>query len=193
MKIDIAPYDPAWARAFADEAVRLQGALEPFEARIEHIGSTSVRGLPAKPIIDILVGLPRAEALDTAALALLPLGYIYVRHYERHMPYRRYLIRVTAPAGSEVPAIIEWEVNKLDGERFPHTHHLHMVALGTEFWERHLLFRDYLRAHEPERDAYAALKQDLAKSDWASGSEYASAKTDFVKAVEAKAFARRIG
>ncbi len=148
-------------------------------------------GLPAKPIIDMLVGLPRAEELDTAALALLPLGYIYVRHYERHMPHRRYLIRVTAPAGSEVPAIIDSEVDKLDRERFPHTHHLHMVELGSEFWERHLLVRDYLRAHQPERSAYAALKQDLAKSDWDSGSEYAGAKTEFVKAVEARAFAWR--
>jgi GrpB-like predicted nucleotidyltransferase (UPF0157 family) len=187
MKVSIDDYNPAWPEQFSIEAERLSQALDGRQAQIEHIGSTSVPGLAAKPILDMLIGLPSEDDLDAAAFALLPLGYLYIRYYERIMPYRRYLIRVVAPADAELPVIVDSEVNKIDQHRYPHTHHLHMVAIGSEFWTRHLLFREHLRSHAEDRDAYASLKRELAQQDWESGNHYAAAKTDFIQAIEAKA------
>ena len=62
-----------------------------------------------------------------------------------------------------------------------------MVAIGTEFWERHLRFRDYLRSHPEVRDEYDQLKTDLAQKDWASVNDYAQAKTEFIRRIEAEA------
>ncbi|HEY9840642.1 MAG TPA: GrpB family protein [Candidatus Obscuribacterales bacterium] len=187
MKVSLCDYDPAWAAGFAVEGPRLEQALAGFGGRVEHIGSTSVPGLAAKPVLDILIGLPDGGKLDRAAFTLLRLGYIYIRHYEKYMPYRRYLIRVEAPPGAELPAIVDSEVNAVDRARYPHTHHLHMVTIGSEFWTRHLLFREYLRTHDEARDAYAALKRELAQQDWESTNHYADAKSDFVRDIEAKA------
>lgn len=187
MKITLTDYDSAWAQAFAGEALRLEQALAAFSPRVEHVGSTAVPGLPAKPVIDMLIGLPPGSNLDMAAFSLLPLGYVYIRDYERFMPERRYLIHVEAPADAELPAIVDSPINVIDQKGYAHTRHIHMVEIGTEFWTRLLAFRDYLRTHDQARDAYAALKQELAQQDWESGNHYAEAKSDFVREIEAKA------
>jgi GrpB-like predicted nucleotidyltransferase (UPF0157 family) len=184
MRIVLKDYDPHWATAYAEEELHLREVLASFDPQIQHFGSTSVPGLAAKPVLDILIGLPDGSNLDMAAFALLRLGYIYVRHYERIMPFRRYLIRVEAPPDAELPAIIDSPVNAVDQRQFPHTHHLHMVELGSEFWTRHLRFRDYLRRHDDVRDAYAAHKRELAQQDWESGNDYADAKSAFITGID---------
>lgn len=189
MRIQLSHPRPEWASEFTSEAARLQSALTRFEAQIEHIGSTSVPGLVAKPILDILIGLPQADDLDMAAFALLPLGYLYIRHYERIMPERRYLIRVNAPPGTELPVIVDSAVNEVDRAGWPETHHVHMVTLGSDFWQRHLAFRDHLRSHPEDREAYAAHKRDLATREWESGNHYAAAKTAFIQEIEGSASA----
>jgi GrpB-like predicted nucleotidyltransferase (UPF0157 family) len=67
------------------------------------------------------------------------------------------------------------------------THHIHMVGRGSEFWERHLLFRNFLRENPDVANRYAALKKELAQREWQDGNEYAGAKTEFIRNIEAQA------
>jgi GrpB-like predicted nucleotidyltransferase (UPF0157 family) len=138
-----------------------------------------VPGLAAKPIIDIMPGLYSLEDAPPVIAKLQTIGYAYVPEFERPngidegMPFRRYLRKDIA------------------GER---AFHLHMVEEGSDFWQKHLLFRDYLRAHPRDRDAYAHLKRDLAEQFNANLTPtsnvnigYTDNKTDFVEGCLAKA------
>lgn len=187
MKVQILDYNPDWPSQFQAEQAQLSEALSSWHCQIEHVGSTSVPGLAAKPVLEILIGVPHEDDLDAAAFGLLRMGYHYIRYYERIMPERRYLIKVDAPADAELPAIVDSEVNTIDQRHYPHTHHVHMVVKDSEFWRRHLQFRDWLREHDQDREAYSTLKRELATQDWESGNHYAAAKTDFVISIEQKA------
>lgn len=165
MTIVIAAYDPAWPRLFAREAARIAEACGERVVAIEHVGSTAVPGLAAKPIIDIMPGVRALADADACIGAMVSLGYEYVSAFEDALPERRYFRRYT------------------DGVR---SHHVHMVELGGSFWERHLLFRDYLRAHREVAMEYEQLKRDLARIHEDTVS-YADAKTDFIQSVEGRA------
>ena len=134
--------------------------------RIEHIGSTSVCGLISKPIIDIMVGLRDFGGADSLVVSIVDLGYTYCPQYEDVMPNRRFFKKQ-----NDVSA----------------THHVHMVEIGSEFWGRHLLFRDYLRGNPAMAEEYALLKKELAKREWEDMNEFASAKTEFISRVEKQA------
>lgn len=166
MKVSVVEYRPQWQAMFEAEKHRLRAVLDKVSARIEHIGSTAVGGLAAKPIIDIMVGLPDFSAADELVPEIEALGYAYFKKYEDEMPFRRYLAK------------------NLDEIR---THQIHMVEIGGEFWERHLLFRDHLRQNPEVAEKYAALKKHLAEREWTDVNEYADAKTEFIKSVENKA------
>ncbi|HLB24647.1 MAG TPA: GrpB family protein [Dehalococcoidia bacterium] len=178
--IFIADYDPSWPARFEAERdlIYATGGRDAF-TRIEHMGSTAVPGLAAKPIIDMMPGL---RSLDDAR-ALIPklesIGYAYVPEFEQDtalgpgMPFRRYLRK------------------DREGAR---AFHVHMVEHGSDFWREHLLFRDYLRAFPAEADAYAALKRELAAqfnanltptSDTNVG--YTDLKTEFVERCKSRA------
>jgi GrpB-like predicted nucleotidyltransferase (UPF0157 family) len=174
--IIIADYDPAWPLRFErerDEILRVCGA-EAF-VRIEHMGSTSVPGLAAKPIIDMMPGLRSLDGAPPLIPLLAGIGYEYVPAYERPsaidegMPFRRYFRK------------------DLDGER---AFQLHMVEAGSDFWVDHLRFRNELRAFPSQASAYERLKRALARRYNASLSEtseintgYADHKSDFVRSV----------
>ena len=164
--IVIVDYDPRWPAMFADERTRLLRAIGDDVVGIEHVGSTAIHGLGAKPIIDILVGVRRIEEAGALILPLEGLGYEYVPEYESEIPDRRYFRK--GPAGGR-------------------TLHLHTVAFGGEFWTRHLLFRDFLRAHPEVARRYDVLKRDLAVRFRGDRDAYAKAKTAFVQRVEARA------
>jgi GrpB-like predicted nucleotidyltransferase (UPF0157 family) len=166
MKITIAEYSPAWSRLFEQEMRLLEIALGKDTAIFEHIGSTAVVGLAAKPIIDIMVGPYDFSLADNLVPEVEALGYEYIPRYEDVMPYRRYFTK------------------RVDGTD---THHIHMVALGSEFWERHLLFRDFLRGNPVRASEYAALKKKLAELEWNDTNQYADAKTTFIRSVEKEA------
>ena len=151
---------------FEDEERILRTALGDVPARIEHIGSTAVAGLAAKPIIDLLVGLEDFSIADAVVPKVEALGYEYIQKYEDVMPFRRFLKK------------------EQGGIR---THQIHMVGVGGEFWERHILFRDYLRQHPGVAEQYASLKKELAGREWEDVNEYADAKTQFIREVEDKA------
>lgn len=166
MKIEIVEYRNEWAQLFQEEKAGLYAALQPAKVIIEHVGSTAVPGLAAKPIIDIMIGLPDFAIANSLVPPIIALGYDYIAEYEAMMPERRYFQK---------------EVEK------KRTHHIHMVEVGSEFWNRLLLFRDYLRTDAKVMQEYATLKKSLATREWQDMNEYAYAKTEFVKDMEKRA------
>lgn len=160
-------YDPRWPAAFEAEAMRLQrsGAFQ----RLHHMGSTAVPGLLAKPVIDILAETQSLEAVDRATPHLADLGYD--ARGEFGIAGRRYFRRHDAA-----------------GVR---THHLHVYEVGSAQIERHLMLRDYLRAHPARANAYAGFKQAIVAGAVGQGLSYAAAKVDFVEGLNVEARAWR--
>lgn len=156
MKVIVAEYDKEWPRLFDHERDLLLKVFGETAVRIEHIGSTSVPGLAARPIIDVMAGLQDFANVDSLVPKVEDLGYVYIREYEDVMPDRRFFRRMQ---------------DRQD------THHIHMVEIGSEFWERHLLFRDYLRENPETADEYALLKKSLASRQWKDANNYVDAKT----------------
>lgn len=151
--------DPDWPARFERERERIVAALGPTAVRVDHVGSTSVPGLAAKPIVDIDVSVPDVEDEDAYLPALLAAGYE---------------LRVREP-GHRLVRTPERDV------------HVHVCATGSD-WERsHLLFRDRLRLDAADRHAYAALKRELAERDWPSMNDYADAKGDLIAEITARA------
>lgn len=179
-KIDIVPYNPAWASDFERERQRLEEPLGHLQARVEHIGSTAVEGLGAKPIIDIMIGMENGEALASAVDPLLGLGYCYYPCYEGKIPERRFFARL-----HQLQRQVFDDASQLPlRDEFPPTHHLHVVAYNSPFWKRHLAFRDYLRTHSITRDAYYRLKVKIANGTWEGAGDCTEAKTGFIRSVE---------
>lgn len=158
----IVDYDPDWPRRYGEERVLILETIGEYIASVEHIGSTSVPDLAAKPIIDIMAGLARLDDALHCVEPLSAVGYEYVPEYETQMPDRRYFRK---------------------GPERKRTHHLHMVELNGDFWTRHLLFRDYLRAHPEQIRAYADLKRVLAARYGRDREGYTNAKSEFVEGV----------
>lgn len=167
--VALMPHDPRWAEEFEREKRVL---LETFGDRIlaiEHIGSTSIPGIPAKPLIDILVAVESLDDIDDFIGTLPTLGYQY-------MPERRFADRQFFPKGPESKR----------------THHLSLVEPDSETgWNSHTLFRDYLRTHEAERAEYARLKERLAAEFADDRERYTDGKQDFVLEIIAKAKAEK--
>jgi GrpB-like predicted nucleotidyltransferase (UPF0157 family) len=168
VRITIADYDPRWPELFESEKQRLWESLGHHIVHIEHIGSTAVPGLAAKPVIDMMVGVESLKVADAfCLLPIIDLGYEYVKGLEKKLPLQRYFRR--------------------DNSEGIRTHHIHLVEFGTDWWRHYLVFRDCLRSHVEARTAYENLKRELAQKDWESGLEYADAKTAFVEGVISKA------
>ncbi len=164
--IVLVPYDPHWSALFQKEAARVRHLLGDLVTLIEHIGSTAVPGLPAKPIIDLLVGVRSLdEARQRAVPVLESVGYSYWR--DNPNKERMFLVKGLPPNG-------------------PRTHHIHIVEPASTEWER-LLFRDYLRAHADEAQRYANLKRDLAAQFPGNREAYTDGKSAYIAAVMAKA------
>ena len=156
--------DPAWARLFDTEHVRLLAALPGAFVQIEHIGSTAVPGLLAKPIIDILGGVATMQDVDALVGRLCDSGYTTSRQFNATLVDRRWLMRCK------------------DGHR---THHLHVVAHEGTAWRERLAFRDALRTDATLAQRYADLKIQLAAKHHADREAYTEAKAHFVRTVVA--------
>jgi GrpB-like predicted nucleotidyltransferase (UPF0157 family) len=162
--VRLVPYDPAWPGLYVAEAERLQ---ESFTAAglvglLEHTGSTAIPGLPAKPVLDILGGYPEGASVTAYIDALTRADYIH--RGEQGIPGREFFRRGN-----------------------PRSYHLHLAAIDSAFWRDHLTFRDRLRADDSLRDAYAALKLDLAARFPQDRQAYIDAKAPFVKEILANA------
>jgi GrpB-like predicted nucleotidyltransferase (UPF0157 family) len=157
--VALSAYSPMWPAVFEIEKDRL--ALILGEAvRIEHIGSTAVPGLGAKPIIDILIGTPDLAIIEERIGELVANGYRYVPEFEKSIPERRYFTKERGNPGH---------------------FHVHAVVLGSPFWKRHLAFRDALRADAALAAQYWKLKQQLAGKYRNDRAAYTDAKSTFVR------------
>lgn len=183
MHLEIRQYDVRWPQLFEAEACALRSRIGGPGVRIEHIGSTAVPGLAAKPIVDILIGLPDRARTDDAVRAILqdPSCY-YVSCFEDEMPFRRFFIGWLYPLPGGLPAdrvidSAEHPVLQCRNRRC----HIHLVPKSHPFFEEHLRFRDLLRENDGLCREYELLKRSLAAREWASGADYAAAKGDFIR------------
>lgn len=162
----IVEYNPRWPALYQEEKERILGLIGHRVVTIEHVGSTAVPGLGAKPIIDITIAVHHLTDAEECIEPLTSIGYEYHAEGEAGFPERRFLDK--KPSGAS-------------------THHLHMVELTSDFWERHLLFRDFLRAHPEVAGQYYRLKQELAARYGEDRDGYTEAKTLFIEPVIARA------
>lgn len=161
----VAP-DPAWPALAAAQLERIARALGDVVVRAEHVGSTAVPGLAAKPILDLQLAVDAMEPRERYAAPLEALGYLFVPD----------------------AASPDFHLFARPPER-PRTHHLHVCAAGSEHERRHLAVRDFLRAHPDERDAYAALKREVVARHAQDRLAYIAGKEDHLTALEARALA----
>jgi GrpB-like predicted nucleotidyltransferase (UPF0157 family) len=143
---------------FAEEETQLRHAIGARAVAIEHVGSTAVCGLSAKPIIDIAVAV--REIADAAKCVAQLEGIGYKSRGERGIPGRQYFTK---------------------GD--PRTHHLHMVESGGDLWRNHLLFRDYLRQRPEVAKEYENLKTELARKHTENREAYTEGKAAFIEGV----------
>lgn len=161
---ELSEYDPQWPQRFAQESTLIAMALGDEVVDIAHVGSTSVPGLRAKPIIDILVAVETFSPVDSYAARLESLGY----HHHTHE--------------AEADRIFLWK-------GIPRTHHLHIVEYATWEHQRHMIFRDYLCKHPDIARRYAEIKHQLATAFKHNRPAYTRGKTAFIKAIMDRAVA----
>lgn len=156
--IVLVEYDPEWPRLFAREAGRIRAVLGERALRVEHVGSTSVPGLIAKPIVDVLLVVP--DSADEAS-------YVPV------MEVAGYVLRIREP---------DWFDHRLF--KGPDTNiNLHVFSAGAAEIDRMLCFRDRLRASDADREHYARTKRELSQRTWRHVQHYADAKSQVVQEI----------
>lgn len=161
-EVCLVAHDSRWAERFIEERDRLLDLLPGRFVAIEHIGSTAVPGLSAKPIIDIIAGVSSLSEADALLEPLCARGYETSAEFNATLSDRRWLMRQAL------------------GRR---THHLHLVVFGGEAWIRHLQFRDVLRADVAIATRYEYLKRELAERHRHDREAYTDAKTTFIKEI----------
>ena len=160
MRVYVVPYDPAWPARFEAERASLEGLLGPWRrGPIEHVGSTAVAGLCAKPVIDVMVGVVSLVDSEPAKQVLQRAGYQYSDYKSD---------------------VMHWFCKPSFEHR---THHLHLVPFESQLWRDRLVFRDALRASSALAHEYAELKQSLARQFELDREAYTEAKTPFIERV----------
>ena len=153
--VRLVEYDPRWPAIFEAEAARLDPVVVPLSITLEHIGSTAIPGLCAKPVLDILAGYDDPAGLQDIIAAMTAAGYVH--RGERGISGREFFRRGT-----------------------PRAYHIHLTQRNSAFWRDHLRFRDALRADAALRDGYARVKRELAAKYPADREAYIEGKTPFV-------------
>lgn len=190
MKIKFETYNPDWPIEFEKIKCELTELIGFVDPKIEHIGSTSVEGLSAKPIIDILVGVDNESDLEKTIEPLTGRNYVYYPKYNKDMPYRRFFIKhKVSPQELLLPIVVtdEFTAPATTFEHNARLAHIHILPYNSEHWVRHIAFRDYLRTHPDIKDQYQNLKGELSTIEWVDGNEYNAAKDSFIKIEEKKA------
>jgi GrpB-like predicted nucleotidyltransferase (UPF0157 family) len=165
-QILIVDYDPHWPDLFAREADRIRSVLGSRVLRIEHVGSTSVPGLAAKPVIDLLLAVAEPADEDAYAPPLMSAGYV---------------LQIREP---------DWYQHRLF--KGPDTDiNLHVFSSGCPEIDRMLMFRDWLRCDAADRDLYARRKRALAQQEWECVQHYADAKTAVIAEIMTRVRIRR--
>jgi GrpB-like predicted nucleotidyltransferase (UPF0157 family) len=161
-KVYLAPYNPQWPLLFIQLKERIKEALKDDVLLLEHVGSTSVPGLSAKPIIDIVLVV--TDSSDEAA-------YVY------RLENTGFKLRIREP---------DWHQHRMLKFSDPDTN-LHVFSAGCEEIDRMVLFRDWLRRHEDDRLRYEQKKRELAARTWQYTQNYADAKSDVIQEILARA------
>ncbi len=170
-KVSIESYNPRWPALFAEEKAHLLACLpQELIKRIEHFGSTAIPGMPAKPIVDILVEVSDLEETKQQIAPILEAqGYDYFWR---------------PSFGDDIPPYYAWFIKR--DESGGRTHHIHMVEGHFDHWDR-LLFRDYLIEHPAIAKEYGALKQKISQAHRDNRVGYTEAKTEFIVEVTKRA------
>lgn len=161
-KVRVVEYDPAWPKQYAAEERKIRAALSERVLLLEHVGSTSVPHLAAKPILDILLVV--ADSADEAS-------------YVPELEHAGYVLRIREP---------EWYEHRVLKGTSPDVN-LHVFSPYCMEVERMLLMRDWLRAHDDDRELYERTKRELAQRAWKYTQNYADAKTEVVESILARA------
>ena len=160
--IYLAPYDPGWTAQFSLQADGIREALAEKVLRLEHVGSTAVRGLSAKPVIDMVLAVPNSADESSYVPPLEKQGFV---------------LRIREP---------DWFEHRL--LKAPHIEgNLHVFSIGCEEIDRMIAFRDWLRMHDEDRRRYEATKRELAARTWRHVQNYADAKSEIVREILARA------
>ena len=154
--VELRPYTTEWVRLFEEEKALLQAAIGAHVLDIQHVGSTAIPGMVAKPIIDIAVAVESFEGARVCIEPLERLGYCYRGQFG--IPRRHYFTK-----GS------------------PRTHHVHVNEIGGRDWENQVLFRDYVIQHPKLAEEYAALKRELARKHQRDRDGYLEGKAPFIE------------
>lgn len=165
--VSVVPYDPRWPGFFERESKRLEDALAGAVVAVEHIGSTAVPGLAAKPVIDLMVGV---DSLGRGRSLIEPverLGYTYVPELDSVLPERRFFQR--RPDPELAPGVAS------------SGYHVHLVEHGGVFWVDHLRFRDLLRGDRAAARRYSELKLELARRFPDDREAYQAGKEDLIR------------
>ena len=165
MKVEVVPHNPLWRDAFEAEAKEVAAALGENVVAIQHIGSTAIPNIYAKPVIDLLVEVRDIAQVDGQSSAMESLGYEVMGEYG--INGRRYF--------------------RKDNREGIRTHHIHAFETGSAEIERHLTFRDYMIAHPAEAQRYSELKRKLAKEHTQSMDGYMDGKEGFIKEMDRRA------
>ena len=166
-ELRVSPYKEEWKNLFEIEKKNIEEAIGDDIKDIQHVGSTSIPGMPAKPILDIAIAVKDFEEARICIKPLCNMGYTFKG--ENGIPRRHYFLK---------------------GESC--THHIHLLEKDSEEWEKLILFRDYLRTHQNTAEEYKKLKRNLSEKLQGDRKAYQAAKTDFVEAVIRKSPGSRL-
>ncbi len=164
-KVEVVTHDLRWKDAFITEAAAITHAMGANVHAIHHMGSTSIPGIHAKPVIDLLVEVRDLSSVDNRNTAMRALGYECMGEFG--MPGRRYF--------------------RKDAQNGVRTHQIHTFEIGSDQMARHLAFRDYMIAHPDEAQAYSDLKRQLANAHPYDMEAYMDGKDGFIKEIDRRA------
>ncbi|MFH1405213.1 MAG: GrpB family protein [Patescibacteria group bacterium] len=159
--VTLSEYDPAWVQDFEDEKKAIKDKLGDDLVAIEHIGSTAIPGMCAKPILDFMVAVESVDDYEMFIKPLAELGYEFRRDYrdtQQHVLF-------------------------VKGSEDNRTHYLKLTELDSIFWKEHIVFRDYLIAHPDVAQEYAELKRELFEKHADDRAAYTAAKAEFIQGV----------
>ena len=162
--VELKPYNPKWKELYVQESKIISSQISDFLVDIQHIGSTAIPGIMAKPIIDIAVAINSLENIGKIIEPLREIGFIY--RGEQGIPDRHLFIK--------------------GGEEF-RTHHMHVMHNSHYEWKKHILFRDYLINHPEEVKKYSELKKRLEKQFKEDRESYTESKSEFIEGILKKA------
>ena len=165
LKVEVVPHDPHWRDAFEAEAKQVAAALGENVVAVQHIGSTAIPNIHAKPVVDLLIEVREIAEVDGRSLLMESLGYEVMGEYGIHG--RRYF--------------------RKDNREGIRTHQVHAFEAGSAEVVRHLAFRDYMIAHPLEAQRYSELKRRLAEEHPQSMDEYMDGKDGFIKEIDRRA------